>query len=1135
VATLLGHPFTRASDGSATATIRAETEVVLSGKDSVEGSLGITAFNFEQTDGNATVPLLARTVNTISFTAPAVTQETEYQFTLTVSDSDGNTSTTTANLTIEPVLDPNRFLTYLTAPATYRLVVSPSTPIAADPDAPADEILGDYVVEIRRFLTYVDRAGALHSNVPLDTAPAPGPLAIRGTWFAQIGAQANCDVNDALRERRQFELDIPALDADDINLIIQSGDRSRQLELADIDQAVLSIEVAAGLGPNGGPVPQVCVLDSSGATIAAAAISSTVEVAQLSGEADESHDTLASAEAYYRALGEEATKTTLTSWLSANGFDPAASDYGADAHAVYTNNFDLGFGRDMYMKMTCPSGSANFGECDVASVVVNYPSLENAAKKLNAINAVAMEYSASPAQAARFVKFYAYAPDPRSETGDFRRIHSVNLDGRGEKSLPGSCTVCHGGTPGGLDANGNYANNGDLNATFLLWDLNALLYSDNDPSFSPNPEDTELRTSFTRAAQEGEFRKLNAGAYLTYTDAERFALPRELVEGWYQPATLPVAQLDQVLTGTHDGTFLPAGWEPGGANGNPADSADIYHTVFAPHCRACHVMHAPNPDVGDVRQPGLCDQETDPLNDPFTGASSQLPIGCYWQFANAPSLAARLSEGVMPFARLTLDRLWVSADSAGQSAGQMLSEHLARPDTIGETVTTPGTGFASIELTDEEVADIGSLVTLDAVDQRFVNAVAWSVKRCSAAGDPSSCTIDVAVVGADSQTASVRVTDTGEHLVELRLNGSAEVADSEIFPVAETSPILADPATNSPIFTAGASTRINNLIIAKGNGALADQQISVARTSTSLVISPASCLAPSTCPGSTEVTLSSETPVTSTFTLSVQDVNDAQPVSATYNVTVQSSITAQVITVCTAANAASSAIATNCAAGSTPATQATIDLLDVNGFGGRADLRVEFPAGAQLSLTNAAGQRGTINLTGSPQRLLAYRPPARISTHDKNGQPPATGAVFDEIAYNIIRRVGGTDVETSTASLRFQVRARQSFAGDVLGSFSSLGCNGCHNGTQDGAPNFTQSADNVYAIFRNANGTFNTLLNNNAISYVTLPPTAATSSGLYCWPLINGCGTGTTHPPVSFTDAQLSVIRQWAEDGGNRF
>jgi cytochrome c5 len=285
------------------------------------------------------------------------------------------------------------------------------------------------------------------------------------------------------------------------------------------------------------------------------------------------------------------------------------------------------------------------------------------------------------------------------------------------------------------------------------------------------------------------------------------------------------------------------------------------------------------------------------------------------------------------------------------------------------------------------------------------------------------------------------------------------------------------------------------------------------------------------------VTLSStsQTQVTSTFTLSVQDVNDAQPVSATYDVTAQSSITAQVITLCTAANAASSAIATNCAAGSTPATQATIDLLDVNGFGGRADLRVEFPAGAQLSLTNAAGQRGTINLTGSPQRLLAYRPPVRISTHDENGQPPATGAVFDEIAYNIIRRVGGTDVETSTASLRFQVRARQSFAGDVLGSFSSLGCNGCHNGTQDGAPNFTQSADNVYAIFRNANGTFNTLLNNNAISYVTLPPTAATSSGLYCWPLINGCGTGTTHPPVSFTDAQLSVIRQWAEDGGNRF
>ena len=69
------------------------------------------------------------------------------------------------------------------------------------------------------------------------------------------------------------------------------------------------------------------------------------------------------------------------------------------AHATYTNNYDLGLGRDMYFTVCTAAspavinGLAKVG--DMASVVINYASLEAAASKINPIIAVAMEYSAA--------------------------------------------------------------------------------------------------------------------------------------------------------------------------------------------------------------------------------------------------------------------------------------------------------------------------------------------------------------------------------------------------------------------------------------------------------------------------------------------------------------------------------------------------------------------------------------------------------------------------------------------------------------------------------------------------------------------------------------------------------------------
>src|SRR5262249_47196917 len=73
-------------------------------------------------------------------------------------------------------------------------------------------------------------------------------------------------------------------------------------------------------------------------------------------------ETAESAAAYYLAIDPDNKKTTLNDWLDANCFDHNAPDYGVAAaganaaHAVYTNNFDLGFGRDMYF-MNCAANN----------------------------------------------------------------------------------------------------------------------------------------------------------------------------------------------------------------------------------------------------------------------------------------------------------------------------------------------------------------------------------------------------------------------------------------------------------------------------------------------------------------------------------------------------------------------------------------------------------------------------------------------------------------------------------------------------------------------------------------------------------------------------------------------------------
>jgi cytochrome c5 len=448
--------------------------------------------------------------------------------------------------------------------------------------------------------------------------------------------------------------DVPSFNDEDLFAMFNQpgGDTSvlfpQQLVPSDVDTAQLLLSITAVPGscdgthaaPDLGTQLVVALLDEgqnaqlwdSGATNnASASLNTDSSSAPLTADAllaiiktNAQIETAESARAYYAALDPDSKKTTLSDWLDANCFDHTAADYGVaaaganGAHATYTNNFDLGFGRDMYF-MKCAATNTS------ASVVVNYASLEQAALKQSPIIAVAMEYGAAADGSNpdhRFTKFYVFAPDDRD--GLLKRVASANFDRRGNKYVPGACTSCHGGTlpvlppqfasatmtypviqNPTLDTNTTPANlcsatattgclaPGDVDAAFLPWDLDSLLYADTDPAFTG---ESVSKAGFNRADQEAHLKALNVLAHDTFepemepqsvgtstTQVDRYEAIRSLVEGWYGGSGFPNA--------TYSDAAPPTSWTSWAA---PSASADLFHNVFARNCRACHSV---NPEV----------------------------------------------------------------------------------------------------------------------------------------------------------------------------------------------------------------------------------------------------------------------------------------------------------------------------------------------------------------------------------------------------------------------------------------------------------------------------------------------------------------------------------------------------------
>ncbi|MDH3642790.1 MAG: hypothetical protein OES38_11885, partial [Gammaproteobacteria bacterium] len=768
--------------GGANNTVRSGSVVILSGKDSDGQDSPVLRTEWAANDPG--VRLEERTANSVAFEAPNVAQPADFSFTVTVFDAEDQSDSDTITLTVIPAQDLDKFLTVdgtgvgdltLTTPATdLQKFTVVADPVGANPVAPGDT----FAVTVDATLNYADRNASCAStavsnpnvclgwsnNATLQLSGAGYPLTVANVAW---NSDNNGDAIDTA-----VELDIPSIDVSLFNQLIidafpPGADESARVALLDpwrTDTAEITLTITLI-----SPIAATAMVGGPGSSTIPLGPADDVTVSQIlaDGLGSLPIETRETADAYYAAIDPNDEFLTLTDWLVSRGFatrDPdgsanllqAASDgSGEFAHALYTNNFDLGFGRDMFTRVEEATGN-------VYAFVTNYPTLQNALEGREEFVTVVMEFSppAGLPNDDKFTKFLVYAID--EETGEQIRVRSIDFDGRGLKVVPGVCTTCHGGAvptkDAALAATG-YPNAGDLGAMFFPWDLESFLYSDTDPAIPTSSNLDDVRTlddidpqrQFTRSAQEDQFRKLNQAALTTYVqsqanevvvapDPSRFAANCELLNIWYPGAAPPLTTCNTgALAGAFTDGAVPSGW---------STEPQLYTDVHARHCRACH-NQLTNTDIQ------------------FTTSE---------QFLDNPSTGDMVFRtGVMPLARVTTDRLWAGTDTSDPPIDILRG---ALPS-IGTEI--PGGPVAQSDFAAQNVGSIpeasaganslltktGRTVDMTGEESLFFDSLTWNLAATSSDPNFATCLQDPPALVSDGADASLTPSIAADYCVEL--------------------------------------------------------------------------------------------------------------------------------------------------------------------------------------------------------------------------------------------------------------------------------------------------------------------------------------------------------------------------------
>lgn len=450
-------------------------------------------------------------------------------------------------------------------------------------------------------------------------------------------------------------------------------------------------------------------------------------------------NTTAYASAYYRAIDPLGAKDTLDKWKAANRFDRPG---GVQVSAVFGDFRDLGYGRRMTARHNTDDGTIAFvvenylvgttgGGGYGAGVNIDAAIVQDRQWRIS-VNAI--EYGPGPGAGAtvKYAKFYSFDP----VTGE-RRL-TQDLDGRGQKALPGVCLSCHGGrvdplVPAGfpLLQNSEPAQRGDTRGRLHVFEVDAL-------TFSATP-------GFTRADQEAVLKLMNRMVLCTYPlPAGATAHPEDLCRQrettgneWQGTAARLVKQGyggDGLPAATYGPPPVPAGW---------TGQVDLYRNVIAPACRGCHIVRG-------------------------TGRQSDIDFETFAKFDGYAERTRHLvyERGNMPLSRIGFERFW-SSPMPGELAAYLdaRGDRALMParDAAG-ALLRPGHPYADpgpdrrVRLGDTVLSASGSL---------YADSFAWRIVSGPGGAVPSA---EATLSGADKATPTFRAgTAATGRLYELEL------------------------------------------------------------------------------------------------------------------------------------------------------------------------------------------------------------------------------------------------------------------------------------------------------------------------------------------------------------------------------
>jgi hypothetical protein len=408
-------------------------------------------------------------------------------------------------------------------------------------------------------------------------------------------------------------------------------------------------------------------------------------------------NTPAYAQAYYAAIDPNNTKDTLAKWKAANGFDTGT---GTQVTAVFGDARDLGFGRRMTARQN-PDGTLAFfvenylvktGAAYGFSPIYLEAAIVRDPNSLVYFNAI--EFSPGPAGGNSFAKFFTFD----AVTG--QREATIDLDGRGEKAMPGPCITCHGGRADALtppDASGKPRFN-------LLQNAVSRTRGDTQGQLQPFEVDAfqfSTTPGYTRAEQEPILKTMNRMVLCSYPLPAPSPFPedacrRRASSGEWQGTAAALVKASYGGDGLPNPAYadvnVPASWTAAGQTA-------VYTTVIAPACRVCHIMRG-------------------------TGMQSDIDFTTYEKFQPYAdrTFANVVNRGNMPLAKLVYDVF--HASSGEETLANFLgNQGLAARDASGKPLR-PGRPIA--DPGPDRVLRQGA-TRLSGTGSLYANTYAWSI------------------------------------------------------------------------------------------------------------------------------------------------------------------------------------------------------------------------------------------------------------------------------------------------------------------------------------------------------------------------------------------------------------------------